>query len=338
MTDYEKLCSDVREELKEQTELLTGSLAEENDLDWKQFSEELTKKEVKQELIDSVSGWHHYEIVIPLKKNFNIIVVEIRNQKGAMVSLSFKNNSLRMKISGIHLNIKSVEAIRELQVVSKKVIEKYAEHFESALESENERRRDESEKAAAAYSAWMDSWIKTRYSEENEDNIPEADINYDLKNFISDLINRQTDEIKKYIDQKIYGIFSVIAENLKNENVVMDSRTSMNSIEEFSIEEFYYDKLKKFGLNEELLSETDSVSKLYHIAKQGYIKVPEYEYSEYEKSWICNCLIGKNIKVSGVADSKKEAKKLAANQAIASIIKNGKIEVSDEVKMKYNLR
>lgn len=326
MTDYEKLCSDLRNELKEQINLLNDSLREKDDFDWKQFSHELESKEVKHNLIDSISGWHHSEILLHLYKEFSFAIIEKKNQSGATVSLISNDNSIKMKIAEICLNSQSIHSLLELLEVGKKVIVNYSEN----LENEMQKRKEEKEKAAA-YSSWMNSRHETRYSEEDEEKYSEDDINYELKKFISNLINRQTLEIKNYIDNKIFNIFNGIANNLRLQ-VINQEKDSIETMQKFSHKELHLS-----FLDEKILSDMDSVSKLYSLAKSGYIKEPEYEYSKHEKSWICDCLIGKDIKVSGIADSKKEAKKNAANQAIIAIIKNEKIKVSPEVRIKLQI-
>ena len=143
----------------------------------------------------------------------------------------------------------------------------------------------------------------------------------EIKEYLEKLIEKQTEEIKKYIDEKIELLEAAI------EDI---------SCEADSGEVHWYAKRRIVDfLDDFFLSDSDAVCKLNELAQAGFIrKSPEYEYSEIEEGWMCKCSV-ENINASGTGESKKDAKKNVSKKILIELLKNGTFEIPDAAKAKY---
>ena len=142
----------------------------------------------------------------------------------------------------------------------------------------------------------------------------------EIKEYLEKLIEKQTEEIKKYIDEKIELL----------EDAIEDI-----SCEADSGENHWYSERLKWLYDNYFLSDSDAVCKLHELYQAGYIrKSPEYEYSEIEEGWMCKCSV-ENINASGTGESKKDAKKNVSKKILIELLKNGTFEIPDAAKAKY---
>ena len=143
----------------------------------------------------------------------------------------------------------------------------------------------------------------------------------EIKEYLEKLIEKQTEEIKKYIDEKIELLEAAI------EDISCEADSGEDS---WSLKRRYDDLIDDF-----FLSDSDAVCKLHELYQKGIIrKSPEYEYSEIEEGWMCKCSV-ENINASGTGESKKDAKKNVSKKILIELLKNGTFEIPDAAKAKY---
>lgn len=143
----------------------------------------------------------------------------------------------------------------------------------------------------------------------------------EIKEYLEKLIEKQTEEIKKYVDEKI----ELLEAAIEDINCEADSG-----------EDHWYAKKRIYdSFYDFFLSDSDAVCKLHELFQAGFIrKSPEYEYSEIEEGWMCKCTVD-YINASGTGESKKDAKKNVSKKILIELLKNGTFEIPDAAKAKY---
>ena len=146
-------------------------------------------------------------------------------------------------------------------------------------------------------------------------------MNTEIKEYQEKLIEKQTEEIKEYIDEQKELLLAAIEDISCEADSGEDSWSAKRRYEDF-IHDFF-------------LSDSDAVCKLHELYQAGYIrKSPEYEYFEIEEGWMCKCTVG-YVNASGTGESKKDAKKNVSKKILIELLKNGTFEIPDAAKAKY---
>jgi len=194
MMDYGDFCNELRKGLKEQIALLNETSHESNELSLEEFANNLLIADINAEITSSsVGGFHHFELIIPLSHNIALRIIEKQNQDTFDLIINYnKKESLKIRLAIMKLQQKSIETIKDLY---SKCIEN-VKVYEPAFTAEASRRIVE--KYDMLNSGLGDRIIVIFFEQ--------------LRDYIEELIDYQTLELKEYIDEKIGSL-------LKNKSI-----------------------------------------------------------------------------------------------------------------------
>ena len=195
MMDYGDFCNELRKGLKEQIALLNETSHGCNEVSLEEFTNNLLSANIKTKIISSSEGFHHSEIIIPLSHNIILKISEKQNQDSFDVTINYEKSSLKIKLANMSLQQQAVGTIKDLYLKC----EKNAAQYESVFKAETTRKIKQQYEGANPYSEGAED-----YFTESNDSVSE--VVDELKSYLEELIENQTQELKEYIDEKIESL------------------------------------------------------------------------------------------------------------------------------------